>query len=63
MEEVKSSLEKAKIHLYNAIIIIKEYAEFEDDDKFWEYITKELGLDEETLKDMKEYYKESGWKI
>lgn len=57
------SLEKIKVYLYNAIVIIKEYAEYEDDSKFWEYVELELGLDKETLDEMKSYYNDNGWKI
>ena len=56
-------MDKTKIYLYNAVVIIKEYAEFEDDEKFWDYIEAELGLDEETLNELKSEYERNGWKI
>lgn len=52
-----------KTYLYNAVIIIKEYAEFEDDDAFWKYIQQELGLDESLLNDLKADYERYGWRI
>ena len=56
-------MDRIKTYLYNAVVIIKEYAEFEDDEKFWDYLEAELGLDEETLNELKEEYERNGWKI